>query len=92
MVSPLFLCSDMCDPGHHYDDTLETCEPCVLGTYQPDGGRTTCIACPPGKTTLQKGTTDSLQCVGKARFFVLSPITKDLVPLANRDGLAPRRP
>uniref|UniRef100_A0A4X2K3A9 Signal peptide, CUB and EGF-like domain-containing protein 2 n=1 Tax=Vombatus ursinus TaxID=29139 RepID=A0A4X2K3A9_VOMUR len=53
-----------CLPGEYSSDGFSPCQPCPLGTYQPEGGRTSCFPCAgswrgelttkhPGATTFQ---------------------------------------
>ncbi|XP_027708388.1 signal peptide, CUB and EGF-like domain-containing protein 2 isoform X2 [Vombatus ursinus] len=57
-------CGGQCLPGEYSSDGFSPCQPCPLGTYQPEGGRTSCFPCAgswrgelttkhPGATTFQ---------------------------------------
>uniref|UniRef100_A0A8D0HFX7 Signal peptide, CUB domain and EGF like domain containing 2 n=1 Tax=Sphenodon punctatus TaxID=8508 RepID=A0A8D0HFX7_SPHPU len=40
-----------CSPGEYSSDGFKPCLPCPFGTYQPEGGRTSCFSCGGGLTT-----------------------------------------
>ncbi|XP_020857659.1 signal peptide, CUB and EGF-like domain-containing protein 2 isoform X2 [Phascolarctos cinereus] len=57
-------CGGQCLPGEYSPNGFSPCQPCPLGTYQPEGGRTSCFPCAgswrgelttkhPGATTFQ---------------------------------------
>lgn len=53
-------CYDVCKPGYQYKDG--SCTPCGNGFYQPDSGKTYCLACAVGKTTNEINATSDTQC------------------------------
>lgn len=46
------------------DDGLTACEPCNIGTYQPNQGQTVCILCPEGFATECEGARTIHSCKG----------------------------
>ncbi|XP_068947290.1 signal peptide, CUB and EGF-like domain-containing protein 2 isoform X2 [Petaurus breviceps papuanus] len=38
-------CGGQCLPGEYSSNGFSPCQPCPLGTYQPEGGRTSCFPC-----------------------------------------------
>uniref|UniRef100_A0A8D0HIU0 Signal peptide, CUB domain and EGF like domain containing 2 n=1 Tax=Sphenodon punctatus TaxID=8508 RepID=A0A8D0HIU0_SPHPU len=44
-------CGGQCSPGEYSSDGFKPCLPCPFGTYQPEGGRTSCFSCGGGLTT-----------------------------------------
>ena len=54
-----------CGPGSYYDKYSETCELCEIGWYTLNSDQTTCVKCGTGNTTLQKGSSQVKDCVGK---------------------------
>ncbi|XP_074132140.1 signal peptide, CUB and EGF-like domain-containing protein 2 isoform X1 [Sminthopsis crassicaudata] len=65
-------CGDQCLPGEYSSNGFFPCQPCPLGTYQPEVGRTSCFPCArswrgelttkhPGATTFQDCET-KVQC------------------------------
>lgn len=50
-----------CAPGSQEEGGV--CEPCALGTYQPNFQQTTCFACGTGLTTQSTGRTLASECV-----------------------------
>jgi len=61
----LFSCGvAQCLPGTISVDGLERCRTCPLGEYQHKYAQTHCAACPPGKSTLQRGSSTPEQCRG----------------------------
>ncbi|KAM4617334.1 signal peptide, CUB and EGF-like domain-containing protein 2 [Discoglossus pictus] len=51
-----------CSPGHSYNTTTHRCMRCAVGTYQPEFGRSYCVACPGNTTTDFDGSTNITQC------------------------------
>ncbi|XP_077177878.1 signal peptide, CUB and EGF-like domain-containing protein 2 isoform X3 [Paroedura picta] len=51
-----------CSPGHFYNTTTHRCIRCPIGTYQPEFGQNSCIACPGNTTTDYDGSTNVSQC------------------------------
>ncbi len=62
--SILVACVAQCLPGTISSDGLERCRTCPLGEYQHQYAQTQCAACPPGKSTLQRGSSTPDQCRG----------------------------
>uniref|UniRef100_A0A8C8SYT5 Signal peptide, CUB domain and EGF like domain containing 2 n=1 Tax=Pelusios castaneus TaxID=367368 RepID=A0A8C8SYT5_9SAUR len=44
-------CGGKCSLGEYSSDGFKPCQPCPLGTYQPEAGRTSCFSCGGGLTT-----------------------------------------
>ncbi|KAK3591334.1 hypothetical protein CHS0354_028441 [Potamilus streckersoni] len=55
-------CVAICSAGF-FINTLGNCQACLIGSYQPSSGQTSCISCQSGTTTLQTGSSFSSQCV-----------------------------
>jgi len=53
-----------CGAGTYYDIELERCVLCSPGYYQDHWAEFSCIPCPPGSATVQRGATSISQCVG----------------------------
>ena len=56
---------DSCPAGNFYNKTSGSCAPCGNGYYQPDTGRTYCLACAIGKTTTSQTAMDKTECFGE---------------------------
>ncbi|KAI2649440.1 Signal peptide, CUB and EGF-like domain-containing protein 3 [Labeo rohita] len=48
-------CAGQCPPGYFSSDGFKPCQPCPLGAYQPDPGRTLCFPCGGGLGTKREG-------------------------------------
>ncbi|XP_077993147.1 uncharacterized protein LOC144447115 [Glandiceps talaboti] len=59
-----FICGE-CKLGHHQNrkGMTDVCQPCPIGSYQPEIGKTSCQLCPSGHTTLTTGASDIESCV-----------------------------
>ena len=68
---PTFYISD-CDHGNFRNSTSNECVPCPIGSYIDTVNAITCIACPSGYTTSNKGSNQSGQCTGKEGVLNLS--------------------
>lgn len=55
-------CSVLCEPGSYSFDGLKSCQPCPVGTYGPEYGRTSCFPCGGGLTTNGNGATRFADC------------------------------
>ena len=51
-----------CPPGH-YEVGNRTCEPCPVGTYQPDDRSTECVKCPYRVSSTEPGAVRESQCI-----------------------------
>ncbi|XP_018115831.1 signal peptide, CUB and EGF-like domain-containing protein 1 isoform X6 [Xenopus laevis] len=60
-------CVGVCPPGEFSSDGFRPCESCPLGTYQPDGGRTSCFPCGGSLTTKHPGSTSFQDCETKVQ-------------------------
>ena len=60
-------CHSQCVPGTYSRTGLRPCVPCQRGTYQPSYGRTTCLSCPPGVTTVTTGSANFSHCQSRVR-------------------------
>ena len=47
-----------CPPGHSYNSTTESCDPCMLGYFKADRGPGKCAPCPSGMFTRTRGATE----------------------------------
>eukprot|EP00057_Strongylocentrotus_purpuratus_P018097 XP_011672571.1 PREDICTED: sushi, von Willebrand factor type A, EGF and pentraxin domain-containing protein 1 [Strongylocentrotus purpuratus] len=56
-------CIDICQPGYSSFTGLAPCNHCPIGSYQEEFFATECTSCPVGMTTLNKGSTSSLECI-----------------------------
>ncbi|XP_030845744.1 sushi, von Willebrand factor type A, EGF and pentraxin domain-containing protein 1-like [Strongylocentrotus purpuratus] len=56
-------CIDICQPGYSSFTGLAPCNHCPIGTYQEEFFATECTSCPVGTTTVNKGSTSSLECI-----------------------------
>jgi hypothetical protein len=45
------MCKERCSAGMYYDEENSLCRVCGFGSYQPDEGQFSCLACGPGLTT-----------------------------------------
>lgn len=50
-----------CPPGY-YEVGNGTCEPCPVGTYQPDEGSTECVKCPYRVSSTEPGAVRESHC------------------------------
>ncbi|XP_048216798.1 signal peptide, CUB and EGF-like domain-containing protein 2 isoform X2 [Perognathus longimembris pacificus] len=55
-------CGGLCQPGEYSADGFAPCQPCALGTFQPDTGRTSCFPCGGGLPTKHLGATSFQDC------------------------------
>uniref|UniRef100_A0A8C1XQJ5 Signal peptide, CUB and EGF-like domain-containing protein 3 n=1 Tax=Cyprinus carpio TaxID=7962 RepID=A0A8C1XQJ5_CYPCA len=55
-------CAGQCPPGYFSSDGFKPCQPCPLGTYQPDPGRTLCFPCGGGLGTKKEGASSFNDC------------------------------
>ncbi|XP_016086844.1 signal peptide, CUB and EGF-like domain-containing protein 3 [Sinocyclocheilus grahami] len=55
-------CAGQCPPGYFSSDGFKPCQPCPLGTYQPDPGRTLCFPCGGGLGTKREGASSFNDC------------------------------
>ena len=53
-----------CAPGSFYNVTRTECQYCPLSQYQNQSGQTSCIPCPNGTITRQKGAISADVCKG----------------------------
>uniref|UniRef100_A0A672NZU9 Signal peptide, CUB domain, EGF-like 3 n=1 Tax=Sinocyclocheilus grahami TaxID=75366 RepID=A0A672NZU9_SINGR len=58
-------CAGQCPPGYFSSDGFKPCQPCPLGTYQPDPGRTLCFPCGGGL-----GTKREVRCLPGSYYHV----------------------
>eukprot|EP00118_Oscarella_pearsei_P016356 m.155183 g.155183 ORF g.155183 m.155183 type:complete len:2420 (+) comp38660_c0_seq5:905-8164(+) len=56
-------CIRMCQPGTFSASGVETCLSCPYGSYQPEMNKTSCLPCPPGKTTSYFGAINETDCL-----------------------------
>ncbi|XP_070482401.1 signal peptide, CUB and EGF-like domain-containing protein 2 isoform X11 [Equus przewalskii] len=55
-------CGGLCQPGEYSADGFTPCQPCALGTFQPEAGRTSCFPCGGGLPTKHLGATSFQEC------------------------------
>ncbi|KAM9301654.1 signal peptide, CUB and EGF-like domain-containing protein 2 [Gastrophryne carolinensis] len=55
-------CGSLCPPGEFSSDGFRPCDPCPLGSYQPEAGRTSCFPCGGGLTTRHSGASSFHDC------------------------------
>uniref|UniRef100_A0A673FS84 Signal peptide, CUB and EGF-like domain-containing protein 2 n=1 Tax=Sinocyclocheilus rhinocerous TaxID=307959 RepID=A0A673FS84_9TELE len=55
-------CAGQCPPGYFSSDGFKPCQPCPVGTYQPDPGRTLCFPCGGGLGTKREGASSFNDC------------------------------
>ncbi|XP_029904394.1 signal peptide, CUB and EGF-like domain-containing protein 2 isoform X3 [Myripristis murdjan] len=60
-------CGGQCSPGQYSHDGFIPCLPCVLGTYQPEVGRTSCFPCGGNLVTKHTGAVSFQQCETKVQ-------------------------
>lgn len=69
------LFSDVCLAGQYYYTDAVTriikCNPCDIGTFNPNVMVDTCQTCPDGKSTLLPGAKLSDQCISKYAALIL---------------------
>lgn len=58
------LLTAQCKPGEYSVSGLVPCSPCPRSSYQPQSMSSTCLACPPGKSS-KSGSTMLSECKGK---------------------------
>lgn len=58
-----------CPPGYFSSDGFKPCQPCPVGTYQPDPGRTLCFPCGGGLGTKREGASSFNDCEVKGQTF-----------------------
>ncbi|XP_078077395.1 signal peptide, CUB and EGF-like domain-containing protein 2 [Mustelus asterias] len=60
-------CGGQCLGGEFSTDGFRPCQPCPLGTYQPEFGRTSCFSCGGGLTTKREGAASFQDCETKVQ-------------------------
>ncbi|XP_072128698.1 signal peptide, CUB and EGF-like domain-containing protein 2 isoform X3 [Mobula birostris] len=60
-------CGGQCQEGGFSSDGFRPCQPCPLGTYQPEIGRTSCFSCGGGLTTKHEGSATFQDCETKVQ-------------------------
>ncbi|MBN3322446.1 SCUB2 protein, partial [Atractosteus spatula] len=60
-------CGGQCPPGQYSYDGFLPCQPCPLGTYQPDVGRTSCFPCGGSLVTKHDGAVSFQDCETKVQ-------------------------
>ncbi|XP_057703486.1 signal peptide, CUB and EGF-like domain-containing protein 2 isoform X4 [Corythoichthys intestinalis] len=60
-------CGGQCPPGHYSHDGFTPCQPCPLGSYQPEVGRTTCFPCGGNLVTKRNGAVTFQECETKVQ-------------------------
>ncbi|XP_077569675.1 signal peptide, CUB and EGF-like domain-containing protein 2 isoform X3 [Stigmatopora nigra] len=60
-------CGGQCHPGHYSHDGFTPCQPCPLGSYQPEMGRTTCFPCGGNLVTKRSGAVTFQECETKVQ-------------------------
>ena len=54
-----------CDAGEQPNAAGDACEPCPLGTFQPNEYSLACLECADGTSTKEPGQTSGSACEGK---------------------------
>lgn len=57
----------LCGPGTYSSDGQNPCKKCQRGKYQTEYGRTSCIDCGVGLTTLRDGASSFRDCSTKGK-------------------------
>uniref|UniRef100_A0A6Q2XTU4 Signal peptide, CUB and EGF-like domain-containing protein 3 n=1 Tax=Esox lucius TaxID=8010 RepID=A0A6Q2XTU4_ESOLU len=60
-------CAGQCPTGYYASDGFKPCQPCPLGSYQPDLGRTLCFPCGGGLSTKREGASSFHDCEVKVQ-------------------------
>lgn len=55
-------CRGKCEPGYISKTGLQPCWPCPRGSYQPKGGKSSCILCPENSDTAHLASVDPSDC------------------------------
>lgn len=63
--------AERCLPGMYFDDSVNKCQPCGHGFYQPNEGSFSCISCGPDLTTKSNKAVSFQECRGKATKIIL---------------------
>uniref|UniRef100_A0A8C9Y0D0 Signal peptide, CUB and EGF-like domain-containing protein 2 n=1 Tax=Sander lucioperca TaxID=283035 RepID=A0A8C9Y0D0_SANLU len=58
-------CGGQCTAGHFSADGFRPCQPCALGSYQPEPGRVLCFPCGGGLMTKYEGSVSFRDCEAK---------------------------
>uniref|UniRef100_A0A8C9QZL2 Signal peptide, CUB and EGF-like domain-containing protein 2 n=1 Tax=Scleropages formosus TaxID=113540 RepID=A0A8C9QZL2_SCLFO len=66
-ASNISSCAGQCPTGYFSSDGFKPCQPCTLGTYQPEPGRTLCFPCGGGLTTKREGASSFHDCEVKVQ-------------------------
>ncbi|KAA8579913.1 hypothetical protein FQN60_005448 [Etheostoma spectabile] len=61
----LSQCGGQCTAGHFSADGFRPCQPCALGSYQPEPGRVLCFLCGGGLMTKYEGSVSFRDCEAK---------------------------
>ena len=62
VLTLILTISVYCPPGY-YEIGNRTCEPCPVGTYQPDDGSTKCVKCPHRVSYTEPGAARESLCI-----------------------------
>ncbi|XP_071809582.1 signal peptide, CUB and EGF-like domain-containing protein 2 isoform X4 [Asterias amurensis] len=65
--SDISHCGGQCNPGEYSLDGFSPCQPCPVGTYQAEAGRTHCMSCGGGIQTRSSGSTSFADCQAKEK-------------------------
>ncbi|XP_028811785.1 signal peptide, CUB and EGF-like domain-containing protein 2 isoform X3 [Denticeps clupeoides] len=60
-------CGGQCSPGQYSHDGFVPCQPCPMGTYQPEVGRTSCFPCGGNLVTKHDGAMSFQSCETKVQ-------------------------
>lgn len=55
--------------GDYIEELTSQCNKCPLGTYQENGGQSSCVSCPSGHTTVDMGSIEQSNCQGKMLYY-----------------------
>lgn len=68
------MCTVGCEAGTFSESGFQPCEPCALGTYQSEQGRTYCLSCGKGIPTRRRQATGFHDCVVKGNTIAVTQV------------------
>ncbi|KAJ8316301.1 hypothetical protein KUTeg_006315 [Tegillarca granosa] len=87
-----------CGAGRYYSSSSLGCQDCQIGYYQPARGKFSCIACDPGLTTYNTGSTLKSKCIPTAASAIIDKMTTAeiaavvIVPCFVQEKIVPEGP
>lgn len=70
----LFSTQGQCPAGYFSADGFHPCQPCPLGSYQPEPGRVLCFPCGGGLMTKYEGSVSFRDCEAKGEVLLLDGV------------------